>query len=154
MTSFYICNSCKVEQPVDNFFVMKSGEVKRRCSSCKNGQKKVIRKLRRQVAYPFAGGSAELPNWFSGRVHKYTYSPEYKCPICTITMPELLEKKQDKCKVWVLDHCHHTETFRGWLCHNCNSAIGSLQDDSNNTLRATNYLVSHKETLNEGNDRH
>lgn len=27
-----------------------------------------------------------------------------------------------------LDHCHLTEKFRGWLCVNCNTGIGLLND--------------------------
>lgn len=27
------------------------------------------------------------------------------------------------------DHCHKTEIFRGWLCRNCNMALGLLHDD-------------------------
>lgn len=40
----------------------------------------------------------------------------------------------------VLDHCHDTGKVRGLLCHNCNRALGLLQDDKRNLLRAVSYL--------------
>jgi hypothetical protein len=39
-----------------------------------------------------------------------------------------------------LDHCHETETFRGWLCGPCNTAIGMLGDNARNVMRAVDYL--------------
>ena len=40
----------------------------------------------------------------------------------------------------VLDHCYKNETFRGWLCHHCNLAIGILGDDVEGLERATKYI--------------
>ena len=40
----------------------------------------------------------------------------------------------------VFDHCHKTGVFRGWLCYQCNSAIGNLGDDLEGLLRAVEYL--------------
>lgn len=39
-----------------------------------------------------------------------------------------------------LDHCHVTGLFRGWLCHNCNTALGLLGDSQEGLLRALEYL--------------
>ena len=48
---------------------------------------------------------------------------------------------------WVLDHCHETESFRGWLCHKCNRALGGFDDDIEMLLRAKKYLeVEHEKT--------
>ena len=43
-------------------------------------------------------------------------------------------------KTLVLDHCHETEEFRGWLCQTCNLAIGKLGDNIEGITRALNYL--------------
>lgn len=48
-----------------------------------------------------------------------------------------------------LDHCHTTNTFRGWLCFNCNSAIGKLGDDVAGVSRALTYLVKNQHTAQE-----
>lgn len=39
-----------------------------------------------------------------------------------------------------LDHCHLTNIFRGWLCKNCNLAIGRLGDSVEGVSQALNYL--------------
>jgi hypothetical protein len=40
----------------------------------------------------------------------------------------------------VIDHCHTTGVVRGMLCHNCNRALGLLQDDTTLLKRAITYL--------------
>ena len=42
--------------------------------------------------------------------------------------------------VLVVDHNHKTGEVRGLLCHNCNRAIGLLQDDVYNLQNAISYL--------------
>jgi hypothetical protein len=41
----------------------------------------------------------------------------------------------------VLDHCHETHQFRGWLCHQCNMAIGNLGDNISGLMNAVLYLA-------------
>jgi len=38
------------------------------------------------------------------------------------------------------DHDHGTGAFRGWLCRNCNTALGGLGDNREVLLRALAYL--------------
>jgi Autographiviridae endonuclease VII len=39
-----------------------------------------------------------------------------------------------------LDHCHKTGKLRGGLCHRCNAGIGMLDDNTETTLKAYEYL--------------
>ena len=39
-----------------------------------------------------------------------------------------------------LDHCHNTGRFRGWLCSNCNTALGLLKDSLELVAKLTGYL--------------
>jgi hypothetical protein len=39
-----------------------------------------------------------------------------------------------------LDHNHSTGAFRGWLCGNCNRALGFLKDSSDLCVAAARYL--------------
>jgi hypothetical protein len=39
-----------------------------------------------------------------------------------------------------LDHCHVSGQFRGWLCNNCNTAIGKLGDSIDGLMKAVRYL--------------
>lgn len=40
----------------------------------------------------------------------------------------------------VVDHCHTTGTVRGLLCHNCNRALGLMQDNTETLKSAVRYL--------------
>lgn len=40
----------------------------------------------------------------------------------------------------LFDHCHETGKFRGWLCYQCNTAIGNLGDNLEGLMKAVQYL--------------
>ena len=116
------CNVCDTMQPIANFQVLVSGEIKRKCRSCKSGQDKVVQRLRKENKPP---------------------PDDYCCPICERDMKEISKYGQPMLSKWVLDHCHDTNTFRGWLCGNCNTGLGGFKDDKDKVLRAYNYLKGH-----------
>ena len=43
-----------------------------------------------------------------------------------------------------IDHCHETNTFRGLLCDNCNTALGLLKDNIESLKRSIEYLSKYK----------
>ena len=45
----------------------------------------------------------------------------------------------------VMDHCHKTEAFRGWICRYCNAGIGQLDDTIEGLEKALVYLRNHYE---------
>lgn len=53
---------------------------------------------------------------------------DFKCAICH--EPRKLH----------VDHNHHTGKVRGLLCHYCNTALGSFDDDPQRILKAIAYL--------------
>jgi hypothetical protein len=55
-------------------------------------------------------------------------SPAHVCELCHREGPT------------VLDHCHVTGQFRGWLCCECNVGIGMIGDDIAGVRRAIAYL--------------
>tara|TARA_B110000503_G_scaffold38093_1_gene62502 strand:- start:13051 stop:13461 length:411 start_codon:yes stop_codon:yes gene_type:complete len=120
------CNVCDVLQPIAKFTVLTSGEVKRKCRSCKSGQEKVVQRLRKENLYP---------------------PDDYCCPICDRDMNEIGKYGQPMLSKWVLDHCHDTNTFRGWLCGNCNTGLGGFKDDSVKVERAYKYLKGHEDEM-------
>ena len=64
------------------------------------------------------------------RLRKENPPPEAgECPACG----RFTEK-------WVLDHCHHTDQFRGYICNSCNLGFGKFNDDPKMMHRAINYL--------------
>ncbi len=55
-------------------------------------------------------------------------------------------KKCDICKQTGkinFDHCHKSGKFRGWICWNCNTAIGHAKDNPAILKRMIKYLNKH-----------
>ena len=69
----------------------------------------------------------------SGR--KKLPQPSRPCP----ARCELCGNPPDR-RVLHLDHDHKTNTFRGWLCHKCNLALGRFGDDLQGLQQAVFYL--------------
>jgi Recombination endonuclease VII len=77
--------------------------------------------------------------------HKYGLTPEQYAV--------MLEQQGHRCAVcrtddtgssrgrFFVDHCHSTNAVRGLLCHNCNSALGLLKDNTATLTRAIEYLI-------------
>lgn len=59
-------------------------------------------------------------------------------------------KEPDACEVCgkggkiCMDHDHVTKKFRGWLCNDCNLALGRAQDDIGVLAGLISYLQKHK----------
>ena len=64
----------------------------------------------------------------------------YHCPICKGSEEDVKGRGNTKNGSWVLDHDHEQETFRGWLCHKCNRALGGFDDDTDKLTAAIEYL--------------
>ena len=118
------CDECGTTQPVDNFEISATGSIRRTCKSCRGGQAKVTNKLRKEVKYP---------------------DETYACPTCDRTMEDLQKRGQPMLNRWVLDHCHKTNEFRGWLCHACNRGIGCFNDDAKIFKNVIKYLKKKNE---------
>ena len=73
-----------------------------------------------------------------------------KSPL-TPPQPEKCDCCGKKTKKLNLDHCHETDTFRGWICTRCNTGISRLNDTIQGVQRAFLYLKAHKDKL-ENND--
>ena len=107
------CIRCFSVKPL-HVFEKKKREVNYRnvCKTCRTTNSKMTYKLKR--AYIKEHGQPAA------------YSP---CKICKSTP-----------KTLVFDHCHRTNKFRGWICRNCNAAIGKLGDNLSGLMKAVKYL--------------
>jgi hypothetical protein len=63
----------------------------------------------------------------------YTAPKDTICGICN--------KPASKGNNIVFDHCHLSNTFRGYCCNSCNRSMGVLGDNVDGLLRALNYLL-------------
>lgn len=53
-------------------------------------------------------------------------------------------------EAWVLDHCHHTDSFRGYVCNSCNLGFGKFNDDPKMMSKALKYLANHHHRTEAG----
>ena len=115
------CVKCEKHLPV-SFFSKNSGRpyLRTECNKCLNEMAKIRDYLRSRNAYP---------------------PDDYQCPICTRKAEDVLGLGARTQKLaWVLDHCHETNEFRGWLCQSCNRSLGAFKDSVATLLRAIDYL--------------
>ena len=106
------CKHCKKVQPID-LFELKPTEASYRniCRHCRNYAKRTLRKLKTR------------------HIKIYGKPKKIPCRVCLKSVP------------LVFDHCHKTSLFRGWICKDCNAAIGKLGDDLKGVESARSYLM-------------
>jgi hypothetical protein len=63
------------------------------------------------------------------------YDPPEHCEACGITFEPTPQHRH------CLDHCHVTNRFRGWLCSNCNIALGLAGDNPEGVRRLLEYIT-------------
>lgn len=110
------CTRCQNEQPLENFYIYKSGPREGKLwSHCKSCRKYDLYDWRKAKPEKYK------ENYKRGR-YKYKYNltleeiPRFgKCPLC------LKEKKL------VVDHCHEKNIVRGFICYNCNTVLGHIE---------------------------
>ena len=114
-----VCTKCHQEKPLTAFTKSSGANYLRpECKSCNNELSRVRNDLRAKYGMP---------------------DEDYTCPIC-LKSAEEVDGKGGKAGPWVVDHCHYTDTFRGWLCHSCNRGIGGFEDNTLRLKRAIKYL--------------
>jgi Recombination endonuclease VII len=64
----------------------------------------------------------------------------YRCPICNRGEEEVKGRGGMKSGTWCCDHDHVTNKFRGWLCHQCNRALGGMNDNIDRLNNSIKYL--------------
>ena len=80
--------------------------------------------------------------WGKGNTNKLLKEnrPEegHPCDCCGNLMTHGTKGKYQMC----FDHDPKTDTFRGWLCKQCNTALGQLGDDIEGLMKAVEYLTT------------
>ena len=116
------CSKCNKVLPIDNFGVginFGKARLRHECKKCANYLSKIRTYLRKSYGNP---------------------PIDYRCPICAKSEKELFDGNS-KQGSWVVDHCHITDKFKGWLCHKCNRTLGGFDDDPEMVKRAYEYLT-------------
>ena len=113
------CSKCKLELSDLEFSPSSGGKYLRpECKTCAKKLAKRREELKKEFGYP---------------------SSDYVCPIC-LKNEEELKGTGGNASIWVVDHNHDTDDFRGHLCHNCNRGLGVFQDSIQRLDRAIKYL--------------
>lgn len=63
-----------------------------------------------------------------------------RCACCAVALAYSKGSATPGDLLGCLDHCHDSGVIRGWLCANCNSAMGMLRDDPRIARNAAEYL--------------
>lgn len=104
------CRSCKEDKPEESFYVT----THRKDGSPTYGY--ICTDCKRKQAI------------LRTKLRMTSGEPTEKCQCCGVADAVLI------------DHCHETKEFRGWLCHNCNMGIGKLGDTLDGVQKALVYL--------------
>jgi DNA-directed RNA polymerase subunit RPC12/RpoP len=113
-----VCAKCKKQLPLSNFAKANGNYPRSECRDCGKKQSKVREELKKLH---------EKPN------------EDYVCPVGHRSFDDIKYLGNRK-GGWCLDHNHTTGVFRGWLCHDCNKAIGFFKDDVSLMKSAIKYL--------------
>ena len=125
------CSKCNTRLPLSAFGVSSGANFLRpECKKCNNELTKIRNNLIKIHGMP---------------------DSSYTCPICKRDESQVAGKGGTRNGAWVLDHCHDTSTFRGWLCHSCNRSLGGFNDSLDILRNAMIYIKEHMEKLNETN---
>lgn len=139
-----ICTGCGEEKDLRDFYVERYYKGKpyynSRCKPC------AVIKARKWKAKKY--GSAKRGTralWLKGKynldIEEYDKRLEAQggiCPICKRSPEE--HPKATRYKYFPVDHCHKTGAIRGIICHDCNLALGLLQEDTERMKRLIAYL--------------
>ena len=113
------CSKCKLDLNNSEFSPSSGGKYLRpECKQCAKKLAKRREELKKEFGYPVN---------------------DYLCPICLKNEGEL-KGTGGTASIWVVDHDHDTDKFRGHICHNCNRGLGVFQDDIERLQRAIKYL--------------
>jgi len=63
---------------------------------------------------------------------------DHKCPGCGCSLSEIPPRHVH------IDHCHSTDKVRGIMCHYCNTALGSLKDNTTTLASLIRYVEKHR----------
>lgn len=126
------CSKCKVEKPLSDF--SKDSSKKRGyCSQCKSCKSEASNRWYHRVK--------DSEDWKT-RVRRYRVKFNYG--IALESVPKNCQVCGSTKKICV-DHDHKTNRVRGFLCDNCNKALGFVNDDTNVLMELIRYVTKSRD---------
>ena len=148
-TPFRKCNHCGMEahdeESLELFEAHPNGKYGRanKCKQCSSRISSERQKPLRKGGTKFKEHQKHIKNQTLQKAYGITlddYNEMYsqqegKCAICDRHSDEFA-------KGLCVDHCHSSGKVRGLLCGNCNTALGSYNDDIDVMYKAIQYLIN------------
>lgn len=94
-----------------------------------------VRKARRKANPEKARAESRRSNWKHNKLDEPPYSAPDNCEACGKPFASMRKAPH-------YDHCHLTGLFRGWLCNNCNRALGLAGDSPEGVRRLLDYITA------------
>lgn len=158
------CRGCGEEKDVSEFSISPKGKVRYECKVCttKRSKRYYVRntgKISRRMKKYMKGNLKHaiyakewrIKNRFRIALRNIAHTAIRRGHAPCVTIEEEVREAftglchscgvpEKECKQKLcLDHCHTTGAFRGWLCCNCNVALGNLQDSVDIILLLAEY---------------
>ncbi|MBI3335169.1 MAG: hypothetical protein HY001_01575 [Candidatus Portnoybacteria bacterium] len=119
-----ICRRCQQRKSIFEFEKNQksiAGKVSRRgeCRECRKWRRPISKKAREK----YEKTNPQPP-----------IGKPFHCPVCDNTI--IRQFKNDV----VLDHSHDTSKIRGWICRQCNSSIGMMDEKVSTLQRAIKWI--------------
>ena len=150
---FMNCSECSKNKATNGEFCSNCFNETKVCRDCQQkksifefqkNQKSIAGKIsRRGSCNPCRSGKKPIPARARADFEKISPMPpigkNFSCPICQKTI--MRQFKNDV----VLDHSHLSGDIRGWICRQCNSSIGMLDEDISVMERAILWVLGRLE---------
>lgn len=133
--AYRICSKCKSLKALTEYYKDCRGQHRRKCKDCIRENKRMQYKQTDQKKKTVEKRWKSLGINFTYEQYEEMLDAQgHKCAICPAT-----RNRNDT--ALCVDHCHKTGVVRGLLCHRCNKALGSMEDDKDLLLKAVDYLA-------------
>jgi len=117
-TITHYCKKCKTTKPITDFTLRDRAsngmQPYNSCKECDKTANKQLVALKKTIPKP---------------------ESDHICPLCLRGKAEL-----GYTSAFVLEHSHESGEFRGWVCHDCNTAIARIHDNPETARRMSDYL--------------
>lgn len=140
------CSTCRIEQPLDNFYQLFNKKVNRAypsglCKSCNIAYSKQWLLKRDGKAYKRNSSLKHLYGMTLADYNRQFETQQGRCAICQTHQTTLK-------KPLAVDHSHTTGLIRELLCFKCNLNLSVIENKAF-VLLANNYLMKFSGVLND-----
>ena len=138
---------CKVDKPISEYYILRKGKTQPvynpRCKSCNyDVTTKYYKSLDEDVKNKF-----RKKNPCNSFEYRQKYRLKNKFGLTVEEYSAMIEKQDNKCKICGcdmnkphVDHNHKTGKVRHLLCHQCNTALGLLKEDTRILQNMISYI--------------